>query len=163
MNLIIVRHAKSLHDDYVQKDSERHLCARGYKDAADSADWCLSSGLKPDLMVSSPAIRAFSTAMIFANIFSYKTDGILLDAAIYEAGVRQLLYVLEALPQGSRTVMLFGHNPGCTELINYLCGPVCSHLPTSGVAFLVCDSIKGKKYQKGTCLMKAFYSGHKPD
>lgn len=161
-NLILVRHGKSLYDDYIRTDSERHLAGRGYKEAEDAAIHCKKQDLRPGLLVSSPAIRAFSTALVFANEFGYPADHILLKSAIYEAGVPQLMYVIRELDDRAETVVLFGHNPGLTDLVNYLCGPVLYHLPTSGVASLQLQINHWKDVDE-KCGSPAFlYSGHKP-
>ncbi|MBL7924274.1 MAG: histidine phosphatase family protein [Bacteroidia bacterium] len=162
MELILVRHAKSLHNDYVEQDIERHLCDRGYHDAAVSSGWCSSKKIVPDLMLSSPAIRAFSTALIFANRLGYASDAIRLEAAIYEASVRNLVYVLDGIPEGTKTCMLFGHNPGFTELLNYLCGPVCSQLPTAAVARITLRRSPGGKIEPARSELLDLFSGHKP-
>lgn len=159
--VVLVRHAKSLHNDYVGNDLERHLNDRGYRDAADSAGWLLSKKKQVDLIISSPAIRAYSTALIFARRFSYPVDTIQLKSAVYEAGVRELLFVLAEIPTMTRSVMLFGHNPGFTDLTNYLCGPVCSHLPTAGIAVIELPQNKGEFYPKGAAKLLNLYSGHK--
>ncbi len=162
MDLILVRHAKSLHNDYVERDMERHLSDRGYQDAAASANWCIRNGILPELIVSSPAIRAYSTALIFANRLSVNPQSIRLNAAIYEAGVRQLLYALSEIESTLKTVMLFGHNPGFTELVNYLCGPVCPHLPTAGVACIQLPGPGGELLPSKCGKLRQLYSGHKP-
>ncbi len=161
MELVLVRHAKSLHEAYVQSDIERHLCERGYHDAADSANWLISSGVRPDILVSSPAIRAYSTALIFARFLSCSPASVQLHASIYEASLKELLYVIAEIKPEFRSVMLFGHNPGFTELINYLCGPLCQHLPTAGVAILHIPANPGELPVKGKSELKAMYSGHK--
>jgi len=162
LELIFVRHAKSLYNDYVQYDIERHLCDRGYADAADSASWLVSKKYKPDTFLSSPAIRAYSTALIFANRMGYKPEAIQLEGAIYEAGVRQLLYVLAQVPSHVNSAILFGHNPGFTEIINHLCGPVIGHLPTAGVAIVHLVFNQGELPSLGSAKLKDVYSGHKP-
>jgi phosphohistidine phosphatase len=160
--LILVRHGKSLYDEYIRTDSERHLAGRGYKEAEDAALHCKKQEVHPGLLVSSPAIRAFSTAMVFANEFGYPGDQILLKSAIYEAAVTQLLYVIRELDDRKETVILFGHNPGLTDLVNYLCGPVLYHLPTSGVAALNLQINRWSEVSEKCGIASFLYSGHKP-
>lgn len=161
MDLIVVRHAKSLYDEYVSKDIERHLFERGYKDAALSADWCISKKIRPDFMVSSPAIRTFSTALIFANKLGFSPEKIQLKNAIYEATVQNLLLVLEETMVKEGTYMIFGHNPGFTDLINYLCGHVIVNLPTAAVVHLRLNSAKANRWKHGTAVVYQQFSGHK--
>lgn len=160
--LVLVRHGKSLYDEYVGSDMERHLAARGYADVNDSQNWCKRSKLIPDLIVSSPAIRAYSSALIFANGYGYPPDHILLTGAIYEATVQQLLYVLASIPEKANTVFLFGHNPGFTDVTNFLCGPVIHHLPTAGVVVMEVQKKLWSALEAKSCRLTAAYSGHKP-
>lgn len=161
MDLLIVRHAKSLQEDYVSSDMERHLFERGYYDAALAADWCVSKKIRPDFMLSSPAIRAFSTALIFANKLGFSLEKINLKNAIYEATVHKLLLVLEEAMLIEGTYMIFGHNPGFTDLINYLCGPVIVNLPTAAVVHIrLNDSLAGR-WKPGSAVVIQKFSGHK--
>lgn len=140
MDLVLVRHAKSEHDDYVQHDMLRHLSAKGYREAVEKARQWQELGMRAGLLVSSPAIRAFTTAQIFAMTFGLRTDRIRLSADIYEAGVPALMKVVSSLPDEQPNVMMFGHNPGFTLLVNHLCGPVINHLPTAGLAHIRLDT-----------------------
>lgn len=139
MELVVVRHAKSEHDDYVQHDMLRHLSSKGYRDAAQKAGKWKQLGMQAGLIVSSPAIRAYTTAQLFAMTFGTKADLIRLESGIYEADLPGLMHVVSSLPDDHETVMLFGHNPGLTLLVNHICGPVISHLPTSGLAHISID------------------------
>ena len=161
LTLTLVRHAKSLHNDYVKNDSERHLAPRGYADAELSALWIKEQGLSPNLLVSSPAIRAYSTAIIFANSMGYSLDKIKLKSSIYEANVHQLMYVINEFENQFKSIMIFGHNPGFTDLINTLCNPVVSSFPTSGVAVLNFNENSWSTITEGSAQLNAIYSSHK--
>ena len=161
MDLIIVRHAKSLHEEYISRDIERHLFERGYSDASLSADWCIVNKLKPDFILSSPAIRAFSTALIFANKLGFPPEKIQLKNAVYDATYQSLLLVLEEAMIKEGTYMLFGHNPGLTDLINYLCGHVCVNLPTSGLVHIRLNKGLEKRWKEGSAEVIQKFSGHK--
>lgn len=132
--LYLLRHAKSGHEEYIKNDIERHLSQRGYTDAEEKAAIFQKKYEKPELIVSSPAIRAFTTALIFAKHLTYGVKDVLINASIYEAGLTQLFYVINELEDQYKSAMLVGHNPGFTYLTNALCGNVIDDLPTSGVA-----------------------------
>ncbi|MBK9638292.1 MAG: histidine phosphatase family protein [Bacteroidetes bacterium] len=161
MDLILVRHAKSLHEEYISRDIERHLFERGYSDASLSADWCIVKKIKPDFILSSPAIRAYSTALIFANKFGYSPEKIQLKNAIYEATYLSLLLVLEESMKKEGTYMLFGHNPGLTDLINFLCGPICVNLPTSALVHIRLNKEVDRRWSEGAAEVIQKFSGHK--
>ena len=132
--LYLLRHAKSGHEEHIVNDIERHLSARGYREAEEIAASFKKNVPKPELIISSPAIRAFTTALIFAKHLNYAIEGIKTNAAIYEASVQRLLYVINELDDHIKCVLLVGHNPGFTDLTNALCGHVIDDLPTAGMA-----------------------------
>jgi phosphohistidine phosphatase len=158
LELVMVRHAKSLHDSYVDLDMERHLSARGYSDAAEAARWCKTQKLNPTLLVSSPAIRAFSTALIFANRYGYPPSDILLKGSVYEAGTLQLLYVIQELPAEHKSIFMFGHNPGFEETVRLLTGKGIGHFPTSGVARIQFDIVQWMEVEPGCGILKDIYA-----
>ncbi|MBK7965597.1 MAG: histidine phosphatase family protein [Bacteroidetes bacterium] len=150
-----------MHEEYVARDMERHLFERGYHDAALSVDWCISKKIRPDFMLSSPAIRAFSTALIFANKLGFSPEKIQLKNAIYEATVQNLVMVLEETMVKEGAYMIFGHNPGFTDLINYLCGPVLVNLPTAAVVHLRLNNALSRRWEQGSAVVIQQFSGHK--
>lgn len=158
LELVMVRHAKSLHDSYVDLDMERHLSARGYGDAAEAVRWCKSKKLNPSLLVSSPAIRAFTTALIFANRYGYPPSDILLHSSVYEAGTRQLLNVIREFSSDHKCIFMFGHNPGFEETIGLLTGKGIGHFPTSGVARIHFDCLEWPEAEPGKGVLKDLYA-----
>lgn len=153
--LILVRHAKSQHEEYVHRDIERHLAPRGYTDAGEVAAWCLAHSIKPQLFITSPSVRTYSTALIFANAYSAHPDQIVLNRGIYEAELKQLLLVIDGLDDEFDRVMMFGHNPGITTLLNYLCGPGCDSMPTAGVAVIRMDIDSWKEVTQASGFLEA--------
>lgn len=131
--IYLLRHAKSGHEEYIANDIERHLSARGYKDAEEQAVIFKKKYKQPELILSSPAIRAFTTALIFSKHLGYRLEKIQTNASIYEASLQQLLYVISELDDQYQSAMLVGHNPGFTDLTNALCGYVIDDLPTAWV------------------------------
>jgi phosphohistidine phosphatase len=87
----------------------------------------------PDLLVSSPAIRAVTTARVIAAAIEYPEGEIELRPEIYEAGCFTLLTLIRDLPGHADHVMLFGHNPGFTDLANLLQPEPIDNVPTCGV------------------------------
>lgn len=156
MDLVLVRHAKSEHDEYVQHDMLRHLSAKGYREAGEKVRQWKELGMRSGLLVSSPAIRAFTTAQIFAVALGTRADRISLSADIYEAGVPALMKVVSSLPDDQPNVMMFGHNPGFTLLLNHLCGPVINHLPTAGLAHIRLDIPSWKEAVSGSGRLLSF-------
>jgi phosphohistidine phosphatase len=132
--LFLVRHAKSGHDAYVPIDIHRHLSPRGYSDAALAGAFLKSKGLTPDKIISSPAVRTWSTALIIAQCIDYPVAELEADATIYEAPLGSLLKAVNRVDKQFGSLMLVGHNPGMTLLTNYLCGNVITSFPTAAIA-----------------------------
>jgi phosphohistidine phosphatase len=132
--LVVVRHAKSSWKEPLQSDRDRPLNKRGKRDAPFLAR-CLAERLgRPDLIVSSPALRARTTAAAFATASGYEPEKIALEERVYEASVPDLLEVVRQLPDTAQLVFLFGHNPGMTDLVNVVSSARLDNLPTCGLA-----------------------------
>jgi phosphohistidine phosphatase len=131
--LIIMRHGKSSWDHPELKDHLRPLNQRGVNNAISVAAKLTEMEVMPDAIVSSPAIRALDTAIIVATGLGYALNEIATEGDIYEASVNDLLKVLSRLDDELETVMIFGHNPGFTSLVNLLQPETLFNLPTAGV------------------------------
>ncbi len=90
-------------------------------------------GIVPDLIISSPAVRAFSTATIIAERLGYEINAIEKNKELYEASITSVLQVINALSDKFDRVFLFGHNPTLTTLVEKLGGRQIGNLPTCGV------------------------------
>ncbi|MBI1265826.1 MAG: histidine phosphatase family protein [Cryomorphaceae bacterium] len=133
--LYLIRHAKSSWDDETQRDFDRVLNQRGLRDAPAMAKKHADSGTKIDLIISSPAMRAFTTSKFYAHAHGMDVEQIDLQESIYNAGVMQLLEVVKNIDDRHACVLLFGHNPGISTLVGLLSGESVS-MPTNGVAEL---------------------------
>lgn len=133
--LIIVRHAKSDWGNPDLRDFDRPLNKRGKANAPEMAHRLVKKQIKPQLMVSSPALRAITTAKFFADTWQMPLAEILEEPKIYEANVDTLLKVINNFDNNYDQIAIFGHNPGLTDLVNYLDGHI-YEMPTCSVAIL---------------------------
>lgn len=134
--LTLVRHAKASWDTPELSDFERALNERGRHDAARMASWTREAIGVPDGIVTSPALRAITTARIFAGALGIDREQLLIQARIYEASLSTLLRLLRGFDDGLSHVMLFGHNPGLSELTRALARCPFDGLPTCAVVQL---------------------------
>ena len=118
--LTLVRHAKSSRDYPELSDFERPLNPRGRKEAPAIASRLRKADVKPDLLISSPATRAITTARLFAEELNMHLDEIVLNPHIYEASAWTLLHIVRSLSLEFDDVMLFGHNPGISNFAHDL-------------------------------------------
>jgi len=131
--LCIVRHAKTEVQMQGQRDFDRRLAPRAYNDVPAVCKQLKSLKVSPDAIVSSPAIRAISTAGLLAEKLNFDQEQIIQNAVIYDASLNTLVKVVKAFDDNFDTVFLLGHNPGLTLLANFFCLPPILHIPTSGV------------------------------
>lgn len=131
--LYLIRHAKSDWSDESLSDFDRPLNTRGKKDAPFMGSILLNDGIHPDLILSSPALRAKSTAIAFAQALSYPTDSIRYIHALYASDTETILALIRDVSPSVNTLFVFGHNPEITECANFITGGDIDNIPTCGV------------------------------
>jgi len=139
--LTIVRHGKSSWKDRGLSDRERPLNKRGVRDAPVMAKRLVEAGVRPSLIISSPAVRAWTTAKVFAKEMGYPIEFLQREDGLYLASLDNLLDAVATQDPGFNNLMLFGHNPGLTDFANYLVPGLTNNLPTTGIVTvnLTCD------------------------
>jgi phosphohistidine phosphatase len=130
LTLYLTRHAKSSKDDPTLRDFDRPLNERGVSDAALMADVFAARGETVDRLVTSPALRALTTAKAFAKALGVKPAELELERDIYEADVTTLLHVVRNIGGQPRSAMLFGHNPGFSLFTAHLTSRSAEEMPT---------------------------------
>jgi phosphohistidine phosphatase len=136
LRLTLVRHAKSSWADPDTRDFDRPLNARGRRDAPVMAARLRATLGAPDRIVSSPALRAITTARVFAGSLGIAPKAIVLQPRIYDASCGSLVDVVQGLDADAQHVLVFGHNPGFSELAHWLADCPFQELPTCAVASL---------------------------
>lgn len=134
--LILIRHAKSDWGNPSVSDFDRPLNKRGNTNAPEMAKRMVSQKIYPDLIVSSPALRALTTATYFAKEWGIDKTNIRTDKNIYEAGLKSLLNVVNHFDNQYQTIAMFGHNPGFTDFANYLSDVNIYNMPTCSIVML---------------------------
>lgn len=86
--LLLIRHAKSDWGNAGLRDFDRPLNGRGKSSAPEMAERLVKQQIVPELIVSSPALRAITTAQYFATAWHIPLENIELEPAIYEASVK---------------------------------------------------------------------------
>ena len=131
--LTIVRHAKSSWKDTSLSDKNRPLNRRGERDAPIMGERIHAHGIRPSLIVSSPATRAWTTAKTIARAINYPLEFLQKDENLYLASLDDILDVVVAQDNSFNNMMLVGHNPGLTDFANFLVPGLTHNLPTAGV------------------------------
>lgn len=145
--LLLIRHAKSSWTDPDMDDFDRPLNKRGKQNAPEMAQHLVTRGMVPELIISSPAKRARTTAKIMANEWKYPKQAILLEEELYLCYAATFLKVITKIDDDIGAVAIFAHNPGITDFANYLTEEIrIDNVPTAGVFGIQADTDNWKDF-----------------
>ena len=131
--LYLLRHAKSSWDDPELTDFERPLADRGLRDIPRMASRLQQRGDTVDCVVTSPALRAKTTAKMMAGLIGFPPDEVASNPELYFAGAGMFLKTVRLLDADCQLAMLVGHNPAITEFADVICDGRIDHIPTCGL------------------------------
>lgn len=131
--LYIVRHAKSSWDFPGLADHERPLMEKGKKRTRKIIEYLRQKEVRPDLIISSSALRARETAQYIASGLGIEKDEIKIESGLYHTDADSIFNQFEDLSESYQSVMLVGHNPALTNFVNIFLSPPIDWLPTSAV------------------------------
>ena len=142
--LFILRHAKSSWNEVGKSDHERSLKARGINDAQAMARRHSRELASLDLIFSSTANRAASTAALFAQELDIPNHKLVLEDSLYAAYESEVERIVKGLSDDLTNVMIVGHNPTFTNFANRYFPNYINNIPTSGLVMLrfKCNSWK---------------------
>ncbi|MFH0783384.1 MAG: histidine phosphatase family protein [Pseudomonadota bacterium] len=134
--LYLIRHAKSSWVEPGLDDFHRPLNHRGKKDGPAMAKRLAAEGIRPDVIISSPAVRAKKTALFMAEGTGYDESAVRYDDNLYLGSVSYYCHLITTLLEQVDVLFLVGHNNTITELAEHLCGQILGNVPTCGVVAL---------------------------
>lgn len=138
--LVLVRHAKSSWNDPTLNDLDRPLNNRGKHDAPFMAELFAARAISIDLIICSPAKRARKTAKKFCKQLDYAWTDVVIDKRIYEAPASAILKVIAKIDDEVAAAMVFGHNPGFTDVANQFSPEPVDNVPTGGIVTMTFDT-----------------------
>lgn len=136
--LLLVRHAKSSWEQTGVADHDRPLNHRGRRDAPDMGRRLAERGVAPDVLLTSTAVRARSTAALIADALGFDQARITADERLYGASVDEVLAVIRELADDVSCAIVIGHNPETESLAHRFAGEI-RDMPTSAVAEFTFD------------------------
>lgn len=147
--LYIIRHSRADEDSFDNSDFNRCLAPYGVDKATRIAEYLAKDLKKVDLILTSPACRAFETALIFARALNYPDIDIVAQELLYHfGGIEQVMDIISNVDDSFETLMLFGHNPTFNALAWNLCDDFRDPMPTSGVVGLELQIKSWKKIDR---------------
>ena len=153
--LFLCRHAKSSWTDAALSDFDRPLNERGLKAAPFMGELMREKKLRPNIVLSSPALRARATAEILKKSGTLATDTTF-EHRIYEASPQGLRQVIAELDDSNYSAMLIGHNPGIEGFIRFLTGQL-EPMPTAAIAVINLDIDKWNAIDDGCGELEAIF------
>ncbi|MDX2067540.1 MAG: histidine phosphatase family protein [Haliscomenobacter sp.] len=155
--VFFVRHAKSSWDNPSLSDRDRPLNARGLRDAPQMGLKLKQLNANIELIVSSPAKRAFTTATFFAAALGLPLDEIVLEPRLYEAMSEDVISVINGLSDEYKVIAIFGHNPTFTFIANLFTEDYIDNIPTCGVFKVDARINSWKEFGENSGRLTAFY------
>ncbi|GAA2742392.1 MULTISPECIES: SixA phosphatase family protein [Kitasatospora] len=119
--IIVLRHARADWPNQVA-DHERPLADRGETQAAEAGEWLADSGINPDYVLCSTALRTRQTWKLVAHQLPKRPRKTVYEDRVYEASPGEIIAVLQETPEDHADVILVGHNPGVLGLTQVLAG-----------------------------------------
>lgn len=150
--LSLIRHGKSSwkHD---LPDNQRPLKKRGYSDG-EVVSRTYEEFYTPDAVLwSSPAVRALETAKMFKNQLQVDDDQFEIKEELYTFDENELLRIIKSCDDKIDKLMVFGHNPAMTGLVNKLGDKPLDNLPTTGVCVIDFEVNSWRDIKKGKTLL----------
>jgi phosphohistidine phosphatase len=134
--LTFIRHAKSSWTEHGLSDHDRPLNPRGQRDAPRMAEWLSQSIQAPELIICSTALRAQQTADAFQTALKIEHNKFIDEPRLYMAGMQEWIEVLQDSLARPEPMAFVSHNPGITQIINWLCDEDILNVPTCGIAIV---------------------------
>ena len=156
--LILIRHSKTIIAEMGMRDFDRPLKKDRTDDAKNMAKYLKGLGLKPELILCSPALRTKQTAELFCEKLNYDYNKIVFDERLYESSAEEYLQVISETESEITTLVVIGHNPSVSFLAGKLANRFLDDMPTSGTAWLSLESDDWKMDTTTLCKLEHFLS-----
>ena len=155
-SLIIVRHCKSSWADLSLSDFDRPLNKRGKIDGELMSSYLREKEKKIDKLISSTSKRTRLTSKYFIEKIHFNSISYLDE--LYHASYSEIIKIISKIENNFNNIMVIGHNPGLTELINHFTDMRIYNIPTSGIIKVEFKEDKWSKIteNKGKIVYKKF-------
>ncbi len=154
--IYLIRHGKASRDFPRISDIDRPLLEKGCVDVDKMSTLLKEHTKQIDLFITSPAVRAFSTALIFARQFNYSLNSIVLEKRMYMTGSTDLFNIIKGLNNQHQSVAMFAHNPGVERLVKLLTSQEHIHFSTSAFAIIESNVNNWNEMEAGTCKLLSY-------
>lgn len=150
--LVLVRHGKSSWDHDVA-DDQRPLKKRGYEDAEAVLKTFKQFYKFSATFWTSPAVRAHETAKLFKKELNIPDEDFKVVKELYTFNQNELLHQIRSCDDDIPKLVVFGHNPAMTILVNSLGDQEMDNLPTTGLCVIDFEVDSWKNIEKGKTIL----------
>ncbi|MDG2396667.1 MAG: histidine phosphatase family protein [Flavobacteriaceae bacterium] len=147
--ITFLRHAKSSWE-YNVPDRDRPLMEKGINDIKKVSNIFVNKFVTVQVVFSSPAIRAVSTALTMMNQVKIPLTKFKVMKALYTFNGDIIIDFVSNLDDKYEEVILVGHNPAFSVAANYFCTDDYNEIKTSGFIQISFNSNKWASINNGT-------------
>ncbi len=152
--ILLLRHAKSSHDDSSLKDFDRPLAPRGERDAPRMGEFIRGVNYLPGTIISSTATRAGQTTELFLKGAKLEDRILQWNEDLYYGSSQDYLESIQNNEHTADIVMLVGHNPKMEDIARRLCGNGSVRMPTAGLICFEQPANNWKQIREGAASLK---------
>ena len=154
--LYLIRHS------YAEKssgnnDEQRHLTLEGQSTVRALGRHLINQNFNPDIILCSSAVRTRETAVNLVEELEISERLVEYKDIIYNASVRELLQVLNELPESHNEVVIIGHNPTITFFGEYLSNSIIGNMEPAGIVTIKIDKLNWSEVSQGTGIFESYY------
>ena len=156
-SLYLLRHAKSSWAENGLSDRQRPLAERGLRDAPMMGERFSARDEHLERIISSPALRAHTTAQLFAEAGGFQPADVVIEDDLYFLGSGSIEGVILSQHDQLQSIMLVFHNPDITHFVNSIDYEVSiDNVPTSGLIKLSCDIVRWQDWSSASTTFEYF-------
>jgi len=112
--------------------------------------------IRPEIVFSSPAKRAFETCKIFVRNLNIIEENVRINEDLYDFGGQNVVKFIKLMSDNYKTVMIFGHNHALTSIVNTYGNVYVDNLPTSGLVVIAFDIENWSDLKQGKTVKTIF-------
>lgn len=152
--LFLLRHAKAEKAGPSLPDFKRPLSESGISDAKLVSEALKNKNLLPEKIISSDAVRAYSTACIFAIAFGISKEDVEPISSLYDCTERDYFQVISRLPDSCASCMIAGHNDTITGVAEKLVRKTMDSMKTCGIVIITSEAGTWREFDSSRCQLQ---------
>ncbi|MEP0986931.1 histidine phosphatase family protein [Ekhidna sp.] len=154
--LHLIRHSYA-EDPNGKRDIERTLTLEGQSTVRALGRYLINHQFNPDKIICSTAIRTRETALNLIEELEMNERVVEYKEVVYNASLRELLAVLNELPEDYKEIAIIGHNPTITFFGEYLSNAIIGNMSPAGVVTIKFEKLKWNEVSQGSGIFDNYY------